>query len=177
MNSDTTQTLRLFYALWPDDATRAALARLQTAVSGRKVAYENLHMTLAFLGEQAIGTLPALREILAALPIVEMPLILDRIGYFTKSRIAWAGTHAAPAELIALQQHLTSELSQRNILVDTRSSFKPHVTLARDAAAPDDLPFEPIPWHAGHVCLVASSAEPGKVRYRLLASNRINRPT
>lgn len=177
MNSDTTQTLRLFYALWPDDATRAALARLQTTVSGRKVAYENLHMTLAFLGEQAVGTLPALREILAALPVVEMPLILDRIGYFTKSRIAWAGTHAAPAELIALQRDLMNELSRRNILADTRSSLKPHITLARDAAAPDDPPFDPIHWHAGHVCLVASSAGPKGVCYRLLASNRINPPT
>lgn len=176
MNSDTTQTLRLFYALWPDDATRSALARLQAAISGRKTAYENLHMTLAFLGEQPVGSLTALRKILADLPVPLVTLVLDRIGYFTKSRIAWAGTHAAPDELLVLQQRLMREIAHQNILADTRSAFKPHVTLARDAAAPDDLPFEPIHWHAGHVCLVASSNEPQGVRYRILASNRVNPP-
>lgn len=174
MNSDTTQTLRLFYALWPNEPTRAALARLQTAISGRLTPYENLHMTLAFLGDQPVGSLPALQKILENLPVSTMPLILDRIGYFTKSRIAWAGTHAAPDELLVLQRRLMSELALQNILADTRSAFKPHVTLARDAAVPDELPFEAIPWNAGHVCLVASSNDPQGVRYRILASNRIN---
>jgi len=175
MISDTAQTHRLFYALWPDDATRSALARLQTAVSGRRIPYENLHMTLAFLGEQPVGVLSALQKILAGLPVTEFVLTLDRIGYFTKSRIAWAGTRAAPDQLFALQRHLMNELANRNIPADTRSAFKPHVTLARDASVPDELPFEPIQWHADHVCLVASSNEQG-VHYRLLASHRVNRP-
>ena len=121
--------------------------------------------------------MPVLQEILAGLPVAGMSLVLDRIGYFRKNRIAWAGMHAVPDQLLALQRHLTSELAQRSIFADTQSSFKPHVTLARDAAAPDETPFEPIHWHADHVCLVASSADARGVRYRLLASNRVNPPT
>lgn len=171
MNSDPVQSLRLFYALWPDDETRAALAMLQAAISGRKTNYENLHVTLAFLGNQPIASLPVLKEILSSLPQQDMTLILDRIGYFPKNRIVWAGTHAVPDALFELQQRLTTELLQRNIAVDTRATFKPHVTLARDAMAPDEVPFEPIHWRAGHVCLVASSAEANGARYRILASN------
>src|SRR5690606_10650260 len=45
---------RVFYALWPDEETRASLARAtRHAVrrcGGRPIRRENLHITLAFLG-------------------------------------------------------------------------------------------------------------------------------
>ena len=108
MDSETRQSLRLFYALWPDDTVRAALANLQTVVSGRKTPYENLHLTLAFLGEQPAASLAVLEKILADLAVPEMKLTLDRIGYFKQSRIAWAGMHAVPDELFKLQRQLLS---------------------------------------------------------------------
>jgi 2'-5' RNA ligase len=172
MPSDPTQSLRLFYALWPDDETRAALAQLQVATSGRRTKYENLHLTLAFLGQQPVTLLPVLQEVLANLPKADMTLVLDRIGYFTKTRVAWTGMHAAPEALFDLQRHLMSELAQRNIVADTQSIFRPHITLARDAAVPADTPFQPVQWHVTDVCLVASLSEPGGVRYRILASNK-----
>ncbi|OGB25214.1 MAG: 2'-5' RNA ligase [Burkholderiales bacterium RIFCSPLOWO2_02_FULL_57_36] len=176
LHSEPRQSLRLFYALWPDDTARAALASLQTAVSGRKTPYGNLHLTLAFLGDQPIASLSTLQKILAGLSVPDMTLTMDRIGYFTKSRIAWVGMHAAPEGLFTLQRHLMSALAHQGILADTRSAFKPHVTLARDATAPDELPFEPVHWHASHVCLIASSNEQQGAQYRILASNRANPP-
>ena len=64
---------RLFFALWPDDDTRHALARLAKtrlpSGSGRLVAAQNIHLTVAFLGavdagfrenvERAAGSLSA----------------------------------------------------------------------------------------------------------------------
>jgi 2'-5' RNA ligase len=173
MDPRTTQSLRLFYALWPDDATRDALTKLQTATAGRKTRYENLHLTLAFLGEQPVTSLPALKEILERIPLGAMTLTLDRVGYFTKSRIAWAGMRMAPDALFDLQRSLMKELMQRHTLADTRSAFRPHVTLARNADAPEDRPFEPIRWHADHACLVESTTEPDGVRYRVLASKKV----
>ena len=171
MASATTQSLRLFYALWPDDETRAALAKLQAATSGRKTRYENLHLTLAFLGQQSSTLLPALQEIVASLPKTNMPLMVDRIGYFSKSRLAWAGMHAAPNTLFQLQRHLKSKLVQKNIVAGTQAAFRPHITLARDAAVPANTVFQPVLWHARDICLVASSTEPDGVRYRILAFN------
>lgn len=172
MASTTTQSLRLFYALWPDDASRAALAKLQIAVHGRKTRYENLHLTLAFLDQQPVALLPELQEILGDLPEKALTLELDRIGYFTKSRIAWAGMHVVPDALFDLQRDLMNRLAQKNIVADTRSVFRPHVTLARDAAVPVDTPFQPVRWHATEICLVASTLDKDGVSYRVIGSNR-----
>ena len=54
MPATKTETLRLFFALWPDDPTRSALAQLQTPIRGRITPYEHLHLTLAFLGSARV---------------------------------------------------------------------------------------------------------------------------
>ena len=60
MTTAIPENLRLFYALWPDQATRAALMRLQSGLAGRRIAPGNLHLTLAFLGMQPSALLPQL---------------------------------------------------------------------------------------------------------------------
>lgn len=164
-------SLRLFYALWPDEATRSALAHVQARIAGRAMPHADLHLTLAFLGEQPVASLEACKAVLARLPTPDMKLRLDRLGCFAKPRIVWCGMHAAPDALFALQRCLAEELARQNILADTRSVFKPHVTLARDATLPEDAAFEPIVWHADRACLVASSADAQQGRYRILASH------
>ncbi len=164
-------SLRLFYALWPDDATRAALAKLQLLTTGNSTRYENLHITLAFLGQQPAQRAPRLEHILAHLPIAPMTLVLDRVGYFVRKRIAWAGMHNVPDTLIQLQKRLMHDLVQEGIEFYDRTGFRPHVTLARDSDAPPDLPFEPIAWNVTQIALVQSVTLPGGVRYDVLASH------
>lgn len=168
------ETMRLFYALWPDDATRTELMRLQTSFHGRLTRYENLHVTLAFLGEQPATLLPALKDILDHLPSSPVTLTLDRLGYFPKKRIAWVGMHDAPDALFTLQSKLAQALAQQGVSFDNRASFKPHVTLARDATPPPDLVFEPITWQANQVALVQSKTQPDGVSYRVLASRSLD---
>lgn len=163
-------SLRLFFALWPDQETRTALAALQSRVPGRRIRPGNLHVTLAFLGMQPAALLPTLRAILASLPPPDFLLEVDRIGYFARRRIAWAGTHRAPDALSALHRDLVRALLQEGIAFDQRSSFVPHITLARDAAAPPDLPFGPIRWRVGQVALVQSSTTAEGAAYRVLAA-------
>ena len=43
---------RLFYALWPDAAARAALAAWQASLGGAPTRPDKLHLTLAFLGRR-----------------------------------------------------------------------------------------------------------------------------
>ena len=54
---------RVFFALWPDDATRSAISRAtRDAVSlsgGRPIAKDRLHLTVAFLGELTTAGLEA----------------------------------------------------------------------------------------------------------------------
>lgn len=162
--------LRLFYALWPDDATRDALLTLQMQQRGRRTRPGNLHATLAFLGEQPITHLALLEEILARLPGNAITLQIDRVGYFKRKRIVWAGSHAVPDALITLQQSLADKLDEHGIEFDRRNDFTPHITLARDAEPPTDRPFEPFTWEMKQVALVQSIQEGGRLDYKVLAS-------
>jgi 2'-5' RNA ligase len=160
---------RLFYALWPEDPERAEFMRLQTNLSGRLTRYGNFHITLAFLGDQPRSLLPRLQDILTRLPTGPIALTLDRLGYFNRQRIAWAGMHAPPDALSALQRSLTQLLKQEGIAFDAQPSFRPHVTLARNAEPPPDMAFEPIRWDAYQVALVESDMRGDGVVYRVRA--------
>ena len=168
------ERLRLFYALWPDKATRDALAMLQWSLQGRMVHPENLHITLAFLGDQPVYLLPILHAILERLDFPRMELTLDRLGYFAKSRIAWAGMNGVPPELTELQTALSKELKSHKIRHDERAEFTPHITLARKATGPELAAFTPINWQADHVALVHSPMDGGAGSlYRVLALKRL----
>lgn len=170
-------SLRLYFALWPDENTRAALLHLQREMRGRLVPYVNFHLTMAFLGKQPSELLPALKELLAELPSSDITLELDRIGYFTASRIAWAGPHTVPDTLIALRKELADALARHGVAFDDRSRFKPHITLARDADMPSDMVFTPITWHADQLVLVQSTTHATGSRYEVLARRSLQEQT
>lgn len=162
-------TMRLFFALWPDAAARASLSNLQYGLHGRLTTAHNLHVTLAFLGQQPAARLPLFERILFELPQADIALHIDRIGYFTRKRIAWAGMHAVPQALIDLRMALVQALGRNEIPFDAQSAFKPHITLARDANQPEDMPFDAIDWHATQAVLVQSQLQKDGVAYRVVA--------
>lgn len=167
---DSTNSARLFYALWPDDAVRMELLNLQTSMQGRMTRYENLHLTMVFLGEQPTSLLPILRDVLKQMPRPDFQLDLDCLGYFSRPRIAWAGMHAVPDALSSLHKKLTDELEFHCITSASGERFKPHVTLARDTSAPAELEFAPIRWRARHLVLVSSTVLADGIHYRIVAS-------
>lgn len=169
MTDQASENLRLFFALWPDDTTRSALMRLQTNLNGRIVPYSNLHMTLAFLGQQPAQVMDTCKDILLRLRAQPSLLTLDRLGYFSRNRVAWAGVHEAPAGLTALHDEIADALAERGISARDQQTFKPHVTLARDAATPGDISFAPVPWRAAQVALVKSAMLPSGSAYEVLA--------
>jgi len=175
MISPKTESLRLFFALWPDDKTRTKLMQLQTAMRGRIIPYENLHLTLAFLGEQPASALPVLKEILVHIPALTATLTLDRLGYFANKRIAWIGMHDMTNELLMLQKELAQAILRHDISFDTQYDFKPHITLARDASLPDDIVFTPIIWRANQVTLVQSTTKSEGASYEVLASRSLEK--
>lgn len=163
-------TQRLFFALWPDAAGRAALAQWQTRVSGRLVPAANLHLTLAFLGQQAAAAVGPLTAILRTLPAPpSLQLTLDCLGYFSGQRIVWAGMRTPPPALLTMQQALTAALAQAGFDPATHGAFRPHVTLARHAAPPDDDgACAPVLWRQTQLALVQSGGADGL--YQVLAA-------
>ena len=168
------QHARLYYAMWPDEATLHKLEVAQTDVVGRKVNADQLHLTLAFLGNQPIDKLPALAAVLAQLPPQGFVIELDRYGYFKQQKIAWIGPTEVPLALLALRRALLMGLSTITPRLKAEPRFVPHVTLARDAQAPAQQFAKRISWPAKRIVLVQSLPTRQGVIYSLVAERLLD---
>lgn len=125
---------RLFFAVWPDEAASAALARIALEVAqvadGRPVPREKVHVTLAFLGDVPPARVETAALAARGLAFAGFEFALDRVGSFRAARVAWAGSHEVPAPLAGLQSVLAARLSAAGFALEARP-FAPHATLAR----------------------------------------------
>jgi RNA 2',3'-cyclic 3'-phosphodiesterase len=157
--------LRLFFALWPDDAAAGALERLavalQSRAGGRAVPREKIHITLAFLGQVAADRADDLVQAAGSVDEAAFELVLDKTGAFRRARVAWAGASDPPAALIAAQSRLQEGLLARGFALEERP-FAPHVTLVRKTErALRAEPVEPIAWRVDEMTLVRSDTGAG----------------
>ena len=164
---------RLFFALWPDQAVRneiRAITERFPRAHGRLVPAQNVHITLAFLGQVEDQVCKALRTGAATIHTGPFDLTLEQLGWWKRSRILWLGTHSVPAELEQLVRALKSMLKSLGLghSIDDRD-FVPHVTLMRDVRKPDlSQPVTPIYWKVDRFVLVESVTEPSGPTYRLV---------
>jgi RNA 2',3'-cyclic 3'-phosphodiesterase len=149
--------VRLFFAVWPPAETAAALQAWAGGLEGRRVAQENIHLTLAFLGEadpqRAIAAAKRVRGARHDLP-------LDEARFWPHNQIVWAGPRATPPPLAALVESLKLELYRDQFILERRP-FAAHVTLLRKAKAPKALPALPaLSWPVEELLLVRSRTSP-----------------
>lgn len=161
MSAPATARLRLFFALWPDAAVRERLAAYARGAharcGGRATRPQNLHLTLAFLGDTEAARLGALMAVAATVAPRRFELDVDHVEYWRRNRIVWAGAAAVPDELTSLTGELRAALDAAGFRYD-RKPFVPHVTLLRDAHPAALPPFEPLRWPAEGFVLVRSEA-------------------
>jgi 2'-5' RNA ligase len=153
--------LRLFFALWPDDATRARLAdwtqAMHRASGGRMMQPENVHLTLAFLGSTDAALLPSIVAAASRVAPRRFTLHIDEPGYWQHNQIAWAGVREAPLALDALVLDLRAALVEAKLAFDPKP-FVAHLTLVRKARPGFKLPpLEPIEWSVQDFVLVRSA--------------------
>jgi RNA 2',3'-cyclic 3'-phosphodiesterase len=162
--------MRLFFALWPDATLQRELALWARACrgvsAGRLIREDNLHATLAFVGEVDSSGRALLDELGAALQAEPFALELDRIGYWPHNRIVFAAASTVPPPLLALAQRLTRDLAANGFRVDARP-YVPHVTLLRDARrAPSFAPPAALRWSVREISLVESLRVDERLVYR-----------
>jgi 2'-5' RNA ligase len=168
------QTQRLFFALWPEEGLRKRLAGLaQTACPegmGRRVLPENLHVTLAFLGNVTAEVKRCMVEVASGLTGQAFTLILDRLGYFRRSRVLWVGPAKIPDPLHRLARELHGGLNKCGIPPGHRP-YQGHLTLARKVnRVPSERLIEPFEWEVHGFVLVESLTLPGGVQYQVIRS-------
>jgi len=132
--ADPAAPMRLFVALWPDPATRVAIAQWQQAWDlpprAAPVKPERLHLTLHFL-----GNVPAARlgEIAAGLQCSFERFALEfGHGGVWPNGIAALEPTGTPPQLERLHARLRDAVVALGLAVDARP-FRPHITLSRRA--------------------------------------------
>lgn len=163
---------RVFFALWPDEATRETIARFTedalAECGGRAIAPENLHMTLRFIGQADAPALARLRKGAERVRADVQQFTLDKLGFWQEPAVFWLGCRKAPDALLRLVVNLNTELGSEGFLVETRP-FRPHVTLARGATrAPDAELRQSVEWSSESFVLVASETLETGPRYTVL---------
>ncbi len=125
--------MRLFIAVNLSDEMKDSLIRMQNALydrgaRGNYTSEENLHLTLAFIGEY-----PDAQSVLDALSTVAFrpfELSLEGMGRF--GDLWWAGMRDS-VPLTAVVRRLRRALAENGIPFD-KKRFSPHITLIRKAS-------------------------------------------
>lgn len=164
--------LRLFFALWPDEAVRLELVRIsrQLAVppGAKRMTPENLHLTMAFIGTQPPEVQACMEEQAAAIQVPPFTVTLDELGFFARPQVVWLGDRNPPEPLL----HLANALKHAQLncgLEPEERAFQTHLTLMRKVRHPPG-PFKPDPitWPVKEFVLVASETLPEGAKYRIV---------
>ncbi|GHH42259.1 RNA 2',3'-cyclic phosphodiesterase [Streptomyces candidus] len=175
-------TVRVFIALAPPDDAKDELAKeLRPAWDAypdlRWNRIEDWHITLAFLGELPVASVPLLRGPLGELAAAQHPLELAlRGGGHFDERVLWSGIGGDLDGLHRLADGVRAVVQGCGIAFEGRP-LRPHLTLARarrGGPAPvvetaDALAsFAGRRWPAARLHLVGSNfgRGPGPIRYR-----------
>lgn len=192
---------RCFIGLTPDLPTRTILAAYRTPSQARATLFDDLHLTLAFLGGLTQEQAETLADALPALALAVPPLRFDGLESWPEDEPArvMVATYRVPPPLAKLVENVQQRVRGMGLPVDARP-FRAHVTLARyvkriiaesatislpsssTSANPPAAPQAPCRLPAAaftQLALYTRSDEPGGPRYRVLAQTplRAMQPT
>ena len=161
--------MRLFIAIRLSDEMKKALVTCmhdlkKQGVEGNYVPAQNLHMTLAFLGEYDD---PAkVKEVIRKVPLPEFRLALSEKGNF--GNILWAGVKGNQ-KLKTYVKDLRAALAAEGIPFD-KEKFVPHITLIRKVSAknPYQVHLPKADMTVTKASLMRSEQKNGKMVYKEL---------
>ncbi len=132
--------MRLFIAINFSTETKSRLLALRDELrahssSGNFSLPENLHLTLAFLGECDIKQTADAETAMDSVRFEPFYLTIERVGRFRRNGgdIFWAGVREDKT-LLDFQRNLTDNLIATGFSLDKRK-YNPHITLGREVVA------------------------------------------
>ena len=128
--------MRLFIAIGLTDEMKDSIEAVQDELKAQRVrgnytVRENMHLTLAFIGEYSDPDY--VLEVMENVHFQPFKLTMNRVGMF--SEVWWARTENCN-ELTALAKSLRHELAEAGIPFD-KKKFTPHITMLRKPVYPD----------------------------------------
>lgn len=161
--------MRLFIAIQLSDEIKKALVACmhdlkKQGVEGNYVPAQNLHLTLAFIGEYDD---PAkVRKVIGSVPLPQIRLSISGKGNF--GNLLWAGVKGNQ-KLKTYVKELRAALKEAQIPFDD-DKFIPHITLIRKTVAkkPYEVHLSKAEMTVEKVSLMKSEMKTGKVVYREL---------
>ena len=169
--------MRLFFAINFNNETRMRLFALRNELCrqsehGNFSLPENLHLTLAFLGECSNEQIAAAKSVLSAIVFEPFEIVVDRIGRFKRGDrgnrragdIWWSGLSDCKP-LTALQHGLSEKLAVFGFSLDSKR-YSPHITLGREVVT-DVKPWtiEPFGETVSRIDLMKSERVGGRLTY------------
>ena len=164
-------TMRLFIAINFNNDTRSRLLALRDEVRGKSErgnfsAPENLHLTLAFLGECDEKQAAAAKEAMNAVKFEPFNAAIVCVGRFKRDGgdIWWAGLRE-DKPLMSMQSELSDRLRTVGFILESRK-YSPHITLGREVIM-DTAPWkiEPFGEIVNAIDLMESKRVGGKLIY------------
>ena len=165
--------MRLFIAIEFDNKIINSLKQIQGSLKacglrGRYTREENLHLTLAFIGEydDPDKVLRVMKEV----PVEGFPLEVDGMGRF--GNIYWAGLKDN-LSLASYVKALRDKLRDSDIPFD-KKKFSPHITLVRDGAfdkggrLPEWMPEMKMKMKVRNISLVKSEFTKSGMKYTVI---------
>ncbi|MEU9201511.1 RNA 2',3'-cyclic phosphodiesterase [Streptomyces sp. NPDC048332] len=182
-------TIRVFIALAPPDPAKEELVRELRPAYGshprmRWNRVEDWHITLAFLGELPVETVPLLRPPLAGVAAAHpSPRLALRGGGDFDDRVVWTGVDGDLDALHELAAGVRKAVGDCGVVPADRP-LRPHLTLARarrgDRSSAAEIAaglagFTGRPWAAERLHLVGSNAarSSGPIHYRDITAWRL----
>jgi 2'-5' RNA ligase len=171
--------MRLFIAINFKNETRSRLLALRDELRGRSQrgnfsAPENLHLTLAFIGEASPKQVDTIKAIMDTITFKPFAATIDRLGTFSRGTLWWAGLRE-DKPLMDLQREVEHKLALCGFKMDGRK-YSPHITLGREVVT-DAKPWTigPFGETVGTIDLMKSERINGKLTYTAIyeTSSRI----
>jgi 2'-5' RNA ligase len=151
---------RLFFAIWPGEGLRSALApriqALQPAGVGRPQRPDQWHVTLEFLGSVPASRVAAVREAAGQVHAGPCEVVFDAVEFWRRPEVLTLVAKELPPALGSVVDQLRGALAARGFEPESRP-FRAHLTLARKVTHPVTLgAFEPLRWPVADFALVES---------------------
>ena len=187
-------TARLFFALWPDDFTRAAIAGAVAPTvrevtgrgeggAARPVPAANYHFTLAFLGAVPHDELERLclvaeqsAEAYGQSGLGPISITVDTLEHWRKPQVLVATSATTSPAADSLAERLSRDLIAGGFSPDSKP-FRPHLTLARKVTLPfAATPLRPRLLTFKSFALVESKTRPAGSAYVVLRTFPLGNP-